>query len=71
MIPSASIQQLVKEIFEEESIITEECALIILKNLERNIERSGNDKVQVGKLLAMSYYIQSEILRKEENEISL
>lgn len=58
------IKQVIKEIFEEEERLQVSVAQKILTHIDANLMESGNDRQQIGRLLAL----RSSIRKEFENE---
>ncbi|MEP0367824.1 MAG: hypothetical protein ABJN36_18400 [Cyclobacteriaceae bacterium] len=53
-------QRFVYEIFEEDQL-TKLCIQNVLRNIDRNIEKAGNDKAKISRLLMMRSHVESQL----------
>ncbi len=60
MNPDFNIQKFVSGIFEEEQAY-KECIENILKNIDRGLERCGNDREKISRLLMVRNFLETKI----------
>jgi enamine deaminase RidA (YjgF/YER057c/UK114 family) len=60
MNPQFNIQKFVDGIFEEDQAY-KECIENILRNIDRGLERCGNDKEKIGRLLMVRNFLETKI----------